>query len=126
LASTIILDKRKGLTMLENRQIEFNEVIEWIREELGKACHKFPEWPEDAIHAVNVISEEAGELQKVANEATYEPGKFGYDPETDKYDSPLSSLRKEAVQTAAMAIRFLMHLHHYKFSKSVLIKTEMK
>lgn len=74
--------------------------------EVGRAAVKFPTWPTDPLHAVAVLGEEFGELTKATLQSVYEPHK-----------SNLSDVREEAVQTAAMAIRFLMSLDKYKFSR---------
>lgn len=75
-----------------------------IAAEIDRATTKFPTWPTDAIHAVGVVAEEMGELQKEVMQLTYEPHKST--PET---------VRKEAVQLAAMSIRFLMSLGRYAY-----------
>lgn len=74
--------------------------------EVGRATVKFPTWPTDPLHAVAVLGEEFGELTKATLQTVYEPHK-----------SNLSDVREEAVQTAAMAIRFLMSLDRYEFSR---------
>ena len=72
--------------------------------EVDRATAKFPTWPTDALHAVGVVAEEMGELQKEVLQLTYEPHKATRD-----------AVRKEAVQLAAMAIRFLMSLDRYEY-----------
>lgn len=67
-----------------------------ILAELSRAIEKFPTWPTDPIHAVAVIAEEVGELQKSVLESVYEP-----------YKGSREEIRAEAVQAAAMLIRFL-------------------
>lgn len=75
-----------------------------IAAEVNRATAKFPTWPTDALHAVGVVGEEMGELQKEVMQLTYEPHK-----------STPESVRKEAVQLAAMSIRFLMSLDRYEY-----------
>lgn len=75
--------------------------------EVDRANAKFPTWPTDALHAVGVVAEEMGELQKEVMQLTYEPHKST--PET---------VRKEAVQLAAMSLRFLMSLDRYEYVPS--------
>ena len=82
-------------------------MADWIRSieaELARARTKFPLWPNDPIHAAAVVFEEAGELQKAALEHMYEPDK-----------SDLMDVRDEAIQTAAMALRFLESLPQYSW-----------
>ncbi len=78
-----------------------------IEQEIGRAVAKFPAWPTDIIHAGNVVSEEAGELAKAILQAVYEPHK-----------STLTDVREEAVQTAAMCIRFLVSMDRYELMTS--------
>lgn len=83
------------------------EIIEEIKLELTRAVVKFPTWPTDPVHASAVVMEEAGELDQSVLEHIYEPHKSSRD-----------DVRKEAVQTAAMAIRFLLSMDVYKFDKA--------
>ena len=76
----------------------------WL--EVDRAAAKFPAWPTDPLHAVAVVAEEMGELQKEVLQLTYEPHK----------SSP-EAVRKEAVQLAAMTIRFLASLEQYEYQK---------
>lgn len=69
-----------------------------------RATNKFRTWPTDPLHALAVLQEEVGELTKEVVQLTYEPHK-----------STLEAVRREAVQTAAMALRFLMSLDRYTF-----------
>jgi len=82
-----------------------DKVYNEIREELDAALRKFPTWPTRGLDAVGVLNEEVGELNKEIFQMTYEPHK------TDK-----DKIRKEAVQAAAMAIRFLLSLEVYNYT----------
>jgi hypothetical protein len=72
--------------------------------EVDRATATFPTWPTDALHAVGVVAEEMGELQKEIMQLTYEPHK-----------STPATVRKEAVQLAAMSLRFLRSLDRYEY-----------
>lgn len=76
-----------------------------ILNEVERATKKFPTWPTDPLHALAVLGEEFGELTKEVVQFTYEPHK-----------STAETVRKEAIQTAAMALRFAMSLETYKFN----------
>jgi hypothetical protein len=79
-------------------------VIAEVTAEVERATLKFPTWPTDGLHATGVVAEEMGELQKEVMQLTYEPHKST--PET---------VRKEALQLAAMSLRFLMSLDRYEY-----------
>lgn len=83
-------------------------VIQEVRDEVAKATEKFPTWPTRGLDAVAILGEEFGELTKEVLQLTYEPWK-----------STRVCVRKEAVQTAAMALRFLMSLHQYEYTPGV-------
>jgi NTP pyrophosphatase (non-canonical NTP hydrolase) len=74
-----------------------------IAVEMARAMQKFPTWPTDPLHALAVLGEEFGELTKAVLQETYEPHKQDRD-----------AVRKEAIQTAAMALRFAMSLDRYR------------
>lgn len=76
-----------------------------ILAEVGRATRKFPTWPTDPLHALGVLGEEFGELTKAVMQATYEPHKNRPD-----------DVRSEAIQTAAMALRFVDSLDRYVHS----------
>lgn len=78
-----------------------------IYAEITRALAKFPTWPTDPLHALAVLGEEYGELTKAVLQATYEPHK----------NKP-GDVRDEAVQTAAMAIRFVRSLGRYRYVRS--------
>ena len=78
-----------------------------VRAEIDKAMRKFPTWPTDPLHAVAVLGEEYGELTKAMLQQTYEPQKTSRE-----------EIKKEAVQTAAMAIRLLMSLEAYDYCRA--------
>lgn len=75
-----------------------------VQEELERALAKFPTWPTDPVHALAVLGEEFGELTKDVLQQTYEPHKTSRD-----------RIRKEAIQTAAMALRFIASLDEYVY-----------
>lgn len=78
-----------------------------VFDELDRAAAKFPTWPDDPFHAFGVLAEEFGELIKALNQTVYEPHKSG-----------LAQVRAEAVQTAAMALRFIQGLDRYQYRPS--------
>lgn len=79
------------------------EAVRQIMDELHKAREKFPQWPDDPIHAAAVVQEEAGELVQATLQSVYEPNKADY-----------SHAQKEAVQLGAMAIRFIENMEAYR------------
>lgn len=80
-------------------------VLNEVMAEMGRAVAKFPTWPTRGLDAFAVLGEEVGELNKEVLQLTYEPHK------TTK-----ETLKKEAIQAAAMALRFLMSLDEYDFT----------
>lgn len=81
-----------------------DDVIAQVRRELVRATAKFPTWPTDPLHALAVLGEEFGELTKDMLQLTYEPHKTN-----------IANVRKEAIQTAAMALRLVMSLDRYQY-----------
>lgn len=79
-----------------------NDAIAQALAEIDRAVSKFPTWPTDALHALAVLGEEYGELTKAVLQGVYEPHK----------NKP-GDVRKEAIQTAAMALRFLASVGVY-------------
>lgn len=80
-----------------------NEILDEVTEEMFRATYKFPTWPSDPLHAVAVVGEEFGELTQAALQWVYEPHK-----------SDIEDIRKEAIQSMAMHLRFLLSLDDYK------------
>jgi len=83
----------------------FHAVETKMLDELRSAEQKFPGWPDDIVHASAIVAEEAGELVKAALDRHY--GRAADDDE----------LIREGVQTAAMALRFLLNLKLKKEQK---------
>jgi NTP pyrophosphatase (non-canonical NTP hydrolase) len=81
-------------------------VLAAVRAEVVRATAKFPTWPTDPLHASGVVQEESGELAKAVLQAVYEPHKSN--PE---------DVAAEAVQTAAMAVRFLLSMDRYQWQR---------
>ena len=82
------------------------ETLELVEDEILKATIKFPTWPSDPLHALAVLGEEYGELTKAVLQLVYEPHKTTFE-----------DAHEEAIQTAAMAIRWLMSFEHYDFKR---------
>jgi len=76
-----------------------------IIDELRRAESIHPVWPNDPIYAAAIIGEEAGEVIKAVNNAV-----------TGKKDGKDSDYRTEAVQCAAMCIRFLKNLDNFDWN----------
>jgi hypothetical protein len=77
-----------------------------VLHEIEKAVAKFPTWPTDPLHAIAVLGEEYGELNKAVLQFVYEPHK-----------TSAKEIYMEAIQTAAMAIRFLQSIDEYQFHR---------
>lgn len=82
--------------VMEHESDAVVSALEQIYLELNRAKHHHPDWPDDPIHQAAIVSEEAGELIRAGLQEVYEAG-----------DSR-EHMQKEAVQTGAMALRFLV------------------
>lgn len=86
----------------ETTKYTSSDIMHGVYNELREAINKFPEWPTDPLHALAILGEEFGELTKDVLQMSYEPGK-----------TTAENVRKEAIQTAAMALRFVCSLNEY-------------
>jgi hypothetical protein len=77
-----------------------------LLKELNRAKRKFPDWPDDPIHAAAVLSEESGEVVKACLDYTYAKGS-------------MDDIIKESVQTGAMAIRMLTGKYQKYYNQGV-------
>jgi len=75
-----------------------------IYQELESAVTKHPRWPTDPIHAVAIMAEESGEAVRASLNLVYESGN-------------MAELRREVIQTGAMAIRVLMNLDYSEWGE---------
>lgn len=71
--------------------------ISAILAELSRAEDLHPDWPEDLIYQLAILSEEAGEAVQAANNHVHHRG-------------DIEAVREELVQTGAMALRCLINL----------------
>jgi len=83
-----------------------SRLTEEVERELEKAYKMFPKWPTDPLHALAILGEEYGELVQAVLQEVYEPHK----------NTP-GAIRKEAMQTAAMALCFLQQLDTYEYKQ---------
>lgn len=76
------------------------EIVKEILREVLRAEKLHPKWPSDPVHAGAVLAEEAGEVVKAINNVvTKHNGESDY--------------ATEAIQCAAMCVRFLKNLDRY-------------
>jgi NTP pyrophosphatase (non-canonical NTP hydrolase) len=80
------------------------DIVGEILKELERAESIHPEWPSDPIYAASIMMEEAGEVVKAVNDAV-EKG------------SDTEDCKTEAIQAAAMCIRFLKNFETYNWNK---------
>lgn len=80
---------------------ELVEIFDKIEKEYERALELHPNWPEDEIHAVSIMIEEAGESLRAANRFIMEDGDY-------------NRIAEEVVQTAAMCLRILTNLYEIK------------
>jgi hypothetical protein len=69
-----------------------------VAAEIIAAEKEFPRWPADVVHAAAIVAEESGELTQAALDFYY------------WRSESIEFMKREAVQTAATAIRFLYAL----------------
>lgn len=100
--------------MIEDSSSKLLKLLLEVVEEVDKASTKFPDYPTDPLHAIVILGEEFGELSKAVLQNTYEPHK------TNKEE-----VRSEAIQTAAMALRFLLSLDVFEYEESNQHKQEI-
>ncbi len=101
-ASQIIASDRD--TSIRFPHSNVNAAIHDILTEFHAATANFPQWPTDPLHALAIVQEEVGEVQKEVLQLTYEPHK-----------SDREKVKKEAIQMAAMSLRFLLSLDVYEY-----------
>ena len=90
---------------LLSRDKELVNVLIDIKNELRNAEKKFPGWPSDPVHGAAIVAEESGELIKAAIDWYYGRGKA-------------RDVKAEAIQTAAMAVRFLIYMNRRLYGES--------
>ena len=83
--------------------MQAQNIIADILQELKVAKKKHPNWPDHVVAQAAIVGEEAGELLQAALQAKYETQRKEPSEHTAR-------MKKEAIQTAAMAIRFLQNL----------------
>jgi len=93
-----------GVCELLNANPDIKAVVDAILEEYLRACNCHPAYPDDVVFAASIVVEEAGELLKEANDI-----RFDIDTVQRR-----ENLQTEAIQTGAMAIRFLMEIGNLK------------
>jgi NTP pyrophosphatase (non-canonical NTP hydrolase) len=74
------------------------QVIDDVFMELRKAEKKHPGWPNSLFEAYTIIAEEVGELAQAILQEKYEKG-------------TKNRIKEEAIQSAAMCLRFLLNLY---------------
>jgi sugar (pentulose or hexulose) kinase len=82
-----------------------NHIWQLIELELRAAKKKHPNWPDHVCAQAGIVVEEAGELMRAALQWKYERNANEVVEEQQKEE-----LKKEAIQTAVTAIRFLENL----------------
>ncbi|MHA1809388.1 MAG: hypothetical protein ACTSYH_03645 [Candidatus Heimdallarchaeaceae archaeon] len=88
----------------------FNDILN----EIERAEKLHPDWPSNIVYASAIVAEEAGELVRSCLQHEFEK-------------SPcLEDIKTEAIQTAAVAIRFLINFKNRKTIKTDLIGFDSK
>ena len=90
-----------------------NDCVNVAVDELKRAEIKHPDYPTDPVHAVAILAEEVGELQQACLQWTYEGGAFEH-------------VIKEAVQSAAVALRFLVNMESLRRRPSDTVVDDAK
>ena len=83
--------------------MKIDTAIRLVLDELNRAQNIHPFWPDDHIHQAAILGEEAGEVLQATLNYKYFEGDF-------------NQIEKEAIQTAAMALRLLIGLRPHNKS----------
>lgn len=97
----------------------FDAIYAEIKQELSKAITKFPTWPTDPLHAAGVVNEEVGEISEAFDKINIAVGKLNktiLQAMYEKHKSSIDDVRKEAIQSGAMILRFLRSMDVYDFT----------
>lgn len=97
----------------------FDAIYAEIKKELSKAITKFPTWPTDPLHAAGVVNEEVGEISEAFDKINIAVGKLNktiLQAMYEKHKSSIDDVRKEAIQSGAMILRFLRSIGVYDFT----------
>jgi hypothetical protein len=86
-----------------------DSIIHEVLKEYQRAKKKFPSWPVHIVARAAIVGEESGELIQAALQWKYER-QHTYEGRDGQYDK----MKKEAIQTAAMCLRFLEMLPDQK------------
>jgi hypothetical protein len=79
-------------------------ILDKILKELKAAKKKHPRWPVHVVAQAAIVAEEAGELVREALNLKYESAV------PDQEEDRIKNLEREAIHTAASAIRFIENL----------------
>lgn len=82
-----------------------NQIWQAIELELREAKRRFPNWPDHIAAQAGIVNNRSGKVMDLSLQIKYQKDK------TDKTKKDFKErIEKEAVKTAAMAIRFLENL----------------
>lgn len=90
---------------INKMSVNIDAVINDVFEEIESAEAKFPKWPIDPIHAMAILNEEVGELNKAVFQASYNGLSL----------DDLIAVEEEAIQVAASVLMFLKHADKYEY-----------
>ena len=98
--------QHEGIRAMKNARLDpLESCLKTVRAEVMRAQELHPAWPSDPLHALAILGEEFGELTRAMVQLTYK---------REKVSSP-AGVAEEALQTAAMALRLLLHLNDYRY-----------
>lgn len=89
--------------MIKTINTDVNQLAELIIQELLAARGRYPDHPDHPVLSVAICVEEAGEALKIANNLYWQHKEY----KLSNVDQVIE-LRKELIQTAAMAMRALL------------------
>lgn len=101
--------QREGLRPMNTISPDLERCLEAVRGEVRRGQEIHPAWPSDPFHALAILGEEFGELTRAIVQWTYERDKI----------SSHADVAEEALQAAAMALRFMLHLDDYRYIRQL-------
>jgi len=90
----------------------YQYLVAAIANKLNEAEQKHPVWPKDLVRQAAIVGEEVGELLKAALDRTEYQEKHLFNLcgcQAEKVAKMEDEINEEALQTAAMAVRFLLN-----------------